>query len=224
MKKIFIGVGHGGSDPGAVANGFKEKDLNLDIALACRDELERHEVIVMLSRIKDENDPISEEIKEANAFKPDIAVDVHNNAGGGDGFEGYYQIGSSPSKLLSQCIEREVKAIGQNSRGVKTRAQADGRDYYGFLRQVKATAVLCEFAFVDNAKDMQILDTLQERRTMGVALAKGILSAMGMQWKPIVESKYSIFTGHFKTKADAEKYASMIRDLPGKPYCEVKAG
>ena len=23
---VFIGVGHGGSDPGAVANGFKEKD------------------------------------------------------------------------------------------------------------------------------------------------------------------------------------------------------
>ena len=27
-KKVFIGVGHGGSDPGAVKNGFKEKDLN----------------------------------------------------------------------------------------------------------------------------------------------------------------------------------------------------
>ena len=34
-KKVFIGVGHGGSDPGAVANGFREKDLNLAIALAC---------------------------------------------------------------------------------------------------------------------------------------------------------------------------------------------
>ena len=34
MSKVFIGVGHGGADPGAVANGFKEKDLNLVIALA----------------------------------------------------------------------------------------------------------------------------------------------------------------------------------------------
>ena len=29
MAKVFIGVGHGGSDPGAVANGFKEKDCNV---------------------------------------------------------------------------------------------------------------------------------------------------------------------------------------------------
>lgn len=37
MPKVFIGVGHGGSDPGAVSNNTKEKDLNLSIALACRD-------------------------------------------------------------------------------------------------------------------------------------------------------------------------------------------
>ena len=53
MAKVFIGVGHGGSDPGAVASGAKEKDLNLSIALACRDELVRHGVEVMMSRTKD---------------------------------------------------------------------------------------------------------------------------------------------------------------------------
>ena len=41
-KKVFIGVGHGGSDPGAVGNGFKEKDLNLDIALACYEALTKY--------------------------------------------------------------------------------------------------------------------------------------------------------------------------------------
>jgi N-acetylmuramoyl-L-alanine amidase len=55
--KVFIGVGHGGSDPGAVANGVKEKDLNLQLALACRDELIRHGIGVKLSCTKDENDP-----------------------------------------------------------------------------------------------------------------------------------------------------------------------
>ena len=34
MVKVFIGVGHGGSDPGAVANGLRESDLNLSIALS----------------------------------------------------------------------------------------------------------------------------------------------------------------------------------------------
>ena len=86
-KKVFIGVGHGGSDPGAVANGFRESNLNLAIALACQDELARHGVLAKMSRTTDENDPLSEEIKECNAFDPDIAVEIHNNAGGGDGCE-----------------------------------------------------------------------------------------------------------------------------------------
>ena len=60
-KKVFLGIGHGGSDPGAVANGFEEKDLNLAIGLACRGELERHGVQVLMSRTKDENDPLAEE-------------------------------------------------------------------------------------------------------------------------------------------------------------------
>ena len=28
MSKVFLGIGHGGNDSGAVANGVKEKDLN----------------------------------------------------------------------------------------------------------------------------------------------------------------------------------------------------
>lgn len=68
MAKVFIGVGHGGVDSGAVANGVKEKDLNLSIALACRDELVRHGVSVKMSRTKDENDPLSEEIRECKAW------------------------------------------------------------------------------------------------------------------------------------------------------------
>lgn len=57
MSKVFIGVGHGGNDNGAVANGFKEDDLNLYIALACRDELVRRGITVGISRNKDEADP-----------------------------------------------------------------------------------------------------------------------------------------------------------------------
>ena len=41
MSKVFIGVGHGGSDAGAVDNGLKEKEINLSIALHLREELQR---------------------------------------------------------------------------------------------------------------------------------------------------------------------------------------
>ena len=35
MPKVFLGVGHGGLDSGAVANGLREADINLNIALSC---------------------------------------------------------------------------------------------------------------------------------------------------------------------------------------------
>ena len=51
-KKVFIGVGHGGSDPGAVKY-VKEADANLQMALGLKAELERHGVKVGISRVKD---------------------------------------------------------------------------------------------------------------------------------------------------------------------------
>ena len=110
-KKVFIGIGHGGKDPGAVANGFSEKDLNLQIGLSCKTELERHGVLVGISRVRDENDPLSEEIKECNAFAPDLAVEIHNNAGGGDGAEIYHYSKGGTSKTLAQNILNEIDCL-----------------------------------------------------------------------------------------------------------------
>ena len=167
MPKVFIGVGHGGSDPGAVSNNTKEKDLNLSIALACRDVLERHGVSVKMSRTKDEDDSLSEEIKECNAYSPDLAVDIHNNAGGGDGAEAFYHYGGGVSKTLAENILAEIVTIGQNSRGAKIRKNANGKDYYGFIRETSCPAVIIECAFVDNSTDLKILATEDKRQKMG---------------------------------------------------------
>ena len=161
MAKVFIGVGHGGSDPGAVSY-LVEKDVNLVEALACRDFLESHGVQVLMSRTKDENDPLTEEIRECNNFNPDLAIDCHNNAGGGDGFEVFYHFKGGTSLTLAKNIESEVKAIGQNSRGCKTRLNSSGTDYFGFIRETKCPAVICEGCFVDNAAYAQISDTIEE--------------------------------------------------------------
>jgi N-acetylmuramoyl-L-alanine amidase len=193
-KKVFIGVGHGGSDPGAAANGLKEKDLNLAIALACQDELARHGVLTKMSRKKDENDPLTDEIKECNAYAPDLAVDVHSNAGGGDGAEVYHSIYGGTGKTLAKNILAEIVELGQNSRGVKTKKNSSGSDYFGFSRQTKAPAVIVECAFVDNKKDIKIIDTKAEQKAMGVAIAKGILKTLGIAWKapaaPKKETEY----------------------------------
>ncbi len=180
-KKVFIGVGHGGKDPGAVANGFHEADLNLTIALSCYAQLVRHGVEVLMSRTTDENDTLTEEIRECNAYGPDLAIDIHNNAGGGDGVEAYYYSGGGLSKTLAENVLAEIVKLGQNSRGAKTRLY-NGYDYYGFIRETFAPAVIVECAFVDNREDMKIIDTEAEQKKMGVAVAKGILKTLGIEY------------------------------------------
>ena len=209
--KVFIGVGHGGLDSGAVANNTKEKDLNLSIALACRDELVRHGVSVKMSRTKDENDPLSDEIRECNAYAPDLAVDIHNNAGGGDGGEVFYSHLGGKGKTLAENILAEIVKVGQNSRGAKTRKNANGKDYYGFIRETSAPAVIVECAFVDNASDIEILATETQRKTMGVAIAKGILKTLGVVIQSEKASLYRVQVGAYLIKANAEAMQKKIK-------------
>lgn len=183
MAKVFLAVGHGGADPGAVANGFKEKDLNLPIALACCNELVRHGVKVLMDRTTDVELSMEETVNACNAFNPKLALDIHNNAGGGDGAEVYYHYGGGLGKTLAENILDAVKEIGQNSRGAKTRLNSSGTDYYGFIRGTDAPAVIVECAFVDNKTDIQIIDTEAEQKAMGVAIAKGVLKTLGISQK-----------------------------------------
>ena len=217
-KRVFIGVGHGGKDPGALKY-IKEADANLQMALGLKAELERHGIIVGVSRLKDEDDPLTEEIKEANAFAPDVAVECHNNAGGGDGFEVYHQTNGYATKSikLAQCIEARVVASGQKSRGVKTRLNGSGTDYFGWCRQVKAPAVLCEGFFVDNATDSRDYNTAAKQQAFGRVYAWGVLDYLGIAIKPQVDKPqadkklmYTVQVGAFASaKSAADLYAKL---------------
>lgn len=180
MPKVFIGVGHGGKDPGAVANGLKEKDINLGVALSCAEELEKYNIEVLLSRYTDEDDSVIEEIKECNKFGADLAIDFHINAGGGDGTEIFHHSLGCNSKRLAQCLEEQVKLLN-NSRGIKTRINKNtGKDYYAFIRDTNPPAVIVESAFIDNLEDIQCIDEEEEQKTFGKAYAIGILNYLGI--------------------------------------------
>lgn len=183
MSKVFIGVGHGGSDPGATGNGFQEKDLNLSIALACRDTLASSGVDVEISREADITSSLEERIRQCNQFDPDLALDVHNNAGGGDGAEVYHHYAGGTGKTLAENILSEIVAIGQNSRGTKVKLNSAGRDYFGFIRQTSAPAVIVECAFVDNATDIQMVGTADKQKRMGQAIARGVLKTLGIPYQ-----------------------------------------
>lgn len=217
MPKVFLSAGHGGSDAGATAYGLKEKDINLQIMLACKAELERHGVTVVCSRLKDENDPVAQEVKEANASGADVAVSFHTNSdalGKGDGSESFYYKGSLNGKRLAELCEKYVGELGQNSRGVKT------NNLY-FTRETTMTAVLCECAFIKTAKDIQIVDTVAEQKKFGVAYAKAILEYLKIAYKsqePVKEGLYRVQVGAFGSKTNAEK---LLNELKSKGYSGI---
>lgn len=211
-KKVFIGVGHGGNDPGESYAGLIEKDINFVMALACKEELEHHGIIVRMSRTVDENDPVSQEVSECNQFNPDIALDCHNNSGKGDGFEIFYWPGSSDGLKLAKLIESEVKAIGQNSRGLKS-----GK-HLRFINSTKCTSVLTEGFFLDNNVDNKIGDTVAEQKAFGKAYVKGILKYFGIAYKPVSQSSnssnkvYRVQVGAFKDSNNADKLAKELKE------------
>ena len=162
-----------------------------------------------LSRSKDENDTLSEEIKECNAFSPNLAVDIHNNAGGGDGAEAFYHYGGGKSKTFAENILSEVVNVGQNSRGAKIRKNSNGKDYYGFIRETSCHAVIVECAFVDNATDLKIIATESDRQKVGQAIAKGILKTLGVEIQS--ERLYRVQVGAYLLRSNADDMQKRIK-------------
>lgn len=208
MVDVFLSAGHGGSDPGAVAYGMQEKNINLAIMVACNDVLCRHGVTTTLSRTKDENDPVAEEVKEANASGAKVAVSFHTNAGGGDGFEAFYYKGSDKGKRLATLCEKYVKQMGQNSRGIKT-------NNLKFTRDTNMIAVLVESFFVDNDTDNNIGDTINELKAFGVAYAKAILEYLDIAYvepKTTTDDKlYRVQLGAYKNLENAENMLKVVK-------------
>lgn len=203
MARVFLSAGHGGSDPGAVAYGLKEKDINLNILKACRDELKRHKVTVICSREKDENDPVGQEVKEANAADVDIAASFHINAGKGDGFEVFCNPKNEDGMKLAKLGEKYIKELGQNSRGIKNGM------HLCFIKNTRMMAVLFESFFIDNDKDNNIGDTVAEQKALGVAYAKAILDYLDIKYK---ENKKSSTTKK-ETKKDTSYKVEIIADV-----------
>lgn len=215
MSKVFLGVGHGGKDSGAVGKvGSLEKNLNLSIAKACGSALERSGVNVLLSRTKDEPDTVAQEVAECNSFAPDLAVDIHNNAGGGDGAEAFYTKHGGTGKKLAENILAQLSALGQKNRGAKTKLNSSGADYYAFIRKTKAPAVIVECAFVDSA-DIALIDTEAERVAVGEAIARGILQTLGVKYTENsttgASALYRVQCGAYSKRANAEAQVKKLK-------------
>ena len=213
MAKVFLSAGHGGSDPGACAYGLKEKDINLVILKACRDVLKAHGVTVVCSREKDENDPVGQEVEEANASKADMAVSFHINAGKGDGFEVFCNPKNEAAMKIAKLGEKYVKELGQNSRGIKNGM------HLCFIKNTNMKAVLFESFFIDNDKDKNIGDTVAEQKKFGVAYAKAILEDLGIKYEdePKKETTTKKTTSYYKKYTGTSSRVDEVLKAVGVP-------
>ncbi len=225
---IAIDPGHGGSDPGAVANGLREKDLTLEVSLALKEELESYDgVTVVMTRSTDvrpsENlsEDLSSRVRTAAAARADALVSIHFNSGSplARGAEVWYGNSSSynyathtKGRQLSSNIQNELTDLGLADRGIKTRDNPyydypDGStgDYYAIIRQAREEnmpGIIVEHAFLTSSSDAQLLRDPAFVRSLGVADATGIAQTYGLSkgtWERSGDSWRFVRDGQAKT-------------------------
>lgn len=205
-KKVYWDPGHGGSDPGAV--GFEvERDLAVKV-INCADKYLKENYSGVLTKISKGTSSTRERSAEANKWKADILVSLHFNAGKGDGYEAL--IYSEANESLGELFEKHVKAVGQNSRGVKHRPDLN------VLSMTNMKAILNEIAFVDNKKDILDWDENSELNVMGQAIAKATAEYLKLTKKKTSSGEKPSDQGEFKVKVKAGSL--RIRKGPGTTY------
>ena len=174
LPKIAVYAGHGGQDPGAVAQGRQEKNLNLAVSNAATAVLRGWGYTVINNRTTDVDRSITRDANLANENRVDALVEIHFNSNQGvpgTGTEVFYSVrDTGRGRALASAILRRIVALGFRDRGVKTQANAQGQDAFAIIRLANMPAVLVECAFINNPSDMSLLNT----DTMGRAIAEGI--------------------------------------------------
>lgn len=234
MVKIYIDPGHGGSDPGAVANGLREKDLTLKISKYMRDYLLANYtgVEVRMSRTNDSTVSLSARTNDANKWGANAYISIHINSGGGTGFESYVYPGvGQATRNLQNAVHSEVmKAFsGFRDRGKK---QAN----FHVLRETKMHAVLTENGFIDTKKDADFLKSEANLRKIGEAHAKGVAKYFGLKKKAqqnkstattkktatkSTNTYYRVVTGSFTDRNNAEKRVAELKKAGFESFLDV---
>ena len=212
---IYIAAGHGGSDPGAVSGKYIEKALTLKTALACQNYLRNYECETVMARTTDKSCTVAHKMEEVEKKRPSLVLEIHYNAGGGEGCEVYYWHTHAPSKSLAQKVLAEMVKLGQKSRGIKE-SKAGTSYNFGMCRQAATTgipSILGEYAFVDNAKDQAKINSDAKLRAVGEAYAKAAIVYLGLKKKaeppkPSPGGGSGVITVGSTVKVSGAKYAT----------------
>ncbi|MEF2231668.1 MAG: N-acetylmuramoyl-L-alanine amidase [Pseudodesulfovibrio sp.] len=109
VRTIMIDAGHGGKDPGAVANGLREKDVNLSFAKLLGGKLEKQGFHVFYTRTTDVFIPLEQRTAMANVKKADLFISIHCNASTSRSAHGLetYSLNLAKSKDAVRIAARE---------------------------------------------------------------------------------------------------------------------
>ena len=169
--KVFIDAGHGGSDPGAVGNGLKEKDIVLSIATKLGALLNGRGISIKYSRTTDTYLSLEERARLANAWGADLFVSIHANSATSSvrGTECYtHPTANTATKTLSGNVSRAIA----NKFGISNRGHKEAN--FAVLRLSNMPSILVETAFISNSSDANLLNTRQA--DFSVTIANSILS------------------------------------------------
>ncbi|MBB5874536.1 N-acetylmuramoyl-L-alanine amidase [Allocatelliglobosispora scoriae] len=178
--KVYIDPGHGGTDPGAVANGLQEKNVTLSIALQTRDILKANwNVDVRMSRTTDITRSLTYRTDDANAWGAAIFISIHINAGGGTGFESYRYPGLGGTTLrLHNNIHSKVIAGMRTVAAVTDRGLKEQNLHV--LRETAMPAVLTENLFIDTVANANLLKRADFITATARGHAQGIALFLGL--------------------------------------------
>jgi N-acetylmuramoyl-L-alanine amidase len=187
---VVLDPGHGGSDPGAVQNGIREADANLDVAQRARTHLEQAGLDVVLTREFDYYVPFVVRGEVALNSKAALFVSIHHNSGGGSlsahpGTEVFYQQLDANSRRLAGLLWEDVTATlrnhqiqwyGASGAGALFRQGRTGPDFYGVLRRTAGVpATLLEIAYISNPREAALVATDSFREEAAAAISRAIV-------------------------------------------------
>ena len=169
--KVFIDAGHGGTDPGALGYGYRESDLNLQVAKKVESKLKSKGIDVKMSRSSDIFYSLSERAEMANDYGADAFVSIHQNsaeAKSANGIETYYNRKKEEDRPLSNDIQKQViSQTGANNRGVKNAE-------FTVLVKSKMISALVECGFITNELEVKKLSDSSYQDKLATGIANGI--------------------------------------------------
>ncbi|MGB9825809.1 MAG: N-acetylmuramoyl-L-alanine amidase, partial [Desulfofundulus sp.] len=186
LRDVIIAVdpGHGGPDPGAIANGLQEKDITLKISQRVAELLSARGARPLLTRSGDYDVGLYERTDMANRAGAEIFVSIHINANVNPDVQGTATYILSPagggdpnrreeSRRLAGRIQAQlVQRLGLEDDGV---LEAN----FAVLRTSAMPAVLVEVAYITNPRESALLtqDWFVEQTAQGIV--QGIVDYLG---------------------------------------------